>query len=333
MGFIFAIPAAVLAFFARLGWVRGIALLVGAAFSFVLMVSLIGNAATYFSNPPAPLAADEFHKEPRHLALSSDGPFGKFDKQQVQRGFQVYSEVCSACHSLKLVSFRDLKAIGYNDAEIKKIASDWKTQVPSINPDTGEPSTRKALPSDNFPAPFPNEVAARAANNNALPPDLSLITKAREGGAAYVYSLLTGYANQPGYRNEKGEELLRAFPDAKTPPNLHFNPYFANLNIAMPPPLTTSGQVSYEDGTKPTVDQMARDVAAFLAWTAQPDLESRHAAGVAVVIFLLFASILGYLAYQQLWHDAKRVVRPTGALSPVNQAKTRRAKGKAGIAG
>ena len=138
-----------------------------------------------------------FHKEPKELHLASDGPFGKFDKPQLQRGFQVYSEVCSACHSLKLVSFRDLKGLGYNDAEIKKIASDWKTQVPSINPDTGEPATRKALPSDNFPPPFPNEVAARAANNNALPPDLSLITKAREGGAAYVYSLLTGFQNQP----------------------------------------------------------------------------------------------------------------------------------------
>ena len=326
MGLIFAIPAAVLAFFARLGWVRGIALLVGAAFSFVLMVSLIGNAATYFSNPPAPLAADEFHKEPRHLALSSDGPFGKFDKQQIQRGFQVYSEVCSACHSLKLVSFRDLKGIGYNDAEIKKIASDWKTQVPSINPDTGEPSTRKALPSDNFPAPFANEVAARAANNNALPPDLSLITKSREGGAAYVYSILTGFQNQPA-------DLLKKFPDAKTPEGLHYNPYFANLNIAMPPPLTSDGQVSYADGTKPTVDQMARDVAAFLAWTAEPNLEARHAAGFAVVIFLLIGTILGYFAYHQIWDEAKRTVRVTGPLKPENQAKTRRAKAKQGVAG
>jgi ubiquinol-cytochrome c reductase cytochrome c1 subunit len=299
---------------------------IGAVFALILLISLFSNLATYFNNPPAPLAADKWHEEPRHLALSSDGPFGKFDKRQLQRGFQVYSEVCSACHSLHLVSFRDLKGLGYNQAEIKKIASDWKTQVPSINPDTGEPSTRKALPSDTFPAPFANEVAARAANNKALPPDLSLITKAREGGAAYVYSLLTGYRNQPA-------QLLKEFPDAKTPPNLHYNPYFANLNVAMPPPLTTNGQVSYEDGTKPTVDQMAQDVAAFLVWTAQPDLESRHAAGLAVTIFLLIASILGYLAYQQIWHGSKRVVRPTGVLDPENQAKTNRAKGKAGVAG
>jgi ubiquinol-cytochrome c reductase cytochrome c1 subunit len=306
--------------------VRVIAFVVGLVFAGVLLISMISNAATYFSNPPAPLASDEFHREPKELALSSDGPFGKFDKAQLQRGFQVYSEVCSACHSLKLASFRELKGLGYNDAEIKKIASDWKTQVPTINPDTGEPAGRKALASDNFPAPFPNEVAARAANNNALPPDLTLITKAREGGAAYVYSLLTGYQNQPA-------ELLKKFPDAKTPPNLHYNPYFANLNLAMPPPLTSAGQVTYADGTKPTVDQMAKDVAAFLVWAGEPNLESRHAAGLAVTIFLLIASILGYLAYQQIWHDAKRAVRPTGVLDPENRAKANRAKGKAGVAG
>jgi ubiquinol-cytochrome c reductase cytochrome c1 subunit len=305
---------------------RAILGFIGAVFALVLLISMISGVATYVKSPPAPLASEEFHKLPRPLHLASDGAFGKFDKRQLQRGFHVYSEVCSACHSLKLVSFRDLKGLGYDDAEIKKIASDWKTQVPSINPDTGEEATRKALPSDTFPPPFPNEIAARAANNNALPPDLSLITKAREGGAAYVYSLLTGFQNQPA-------ELVKKFPDAKTPPNLHYNPYFANLNIAMPPPLTTDGQVQYEDGTKPTVDQMAKDVAAFLVWTAEPNLESRHAAGMAVVIFLLIGTILGYLAYHQIWDEAKRTVRPTGPLDPANQAKTRRAKAKAGVAG
>ena len=299
---------------------------IGAVFALVLLISFFGGIATYFKSPPLPQASDEFHREPKELALASNGVFGHFDKRQVQRGFQVYSEVCSACHSLDMVAFRDLKKLGYNTAEIKKIASDWKTQVPSLNPDTGEPATRKALPSDYFPSPFPNEIAARAANNNALPPDLSLITKAREGGAAYVYSLLTGYQNQPA-------ELLKKFPEAKTPANLHYNPYFANLNLAMPPPLTSAGQVQYADGTKPTVNQMAADVAAFLVWTAEPNLESRHAAGLAVAIFLLLASILGYFAYRQLWHDAKRAVRPTGALDPKNQAKTRRAKAKAGVAG
>ncbi len=299
---------------------------IGAVFAAVLLISFFSNLATYFQSPPAPLASDVFHREPKELHLASDGPFGKFDKRELQRGFQVYSEVCSACHSLKLVSFRDLKQLGYNDAEIKKIASDWKTQVPSINPDTGEAATRKALPSDSFPAPFPNEVAARAANNNALPPDLSLITKAREGGSAYVYSLITGYQNQPA-------ELLKKFPDAKTPQNLHYNPYFANLNIAMPPPLVSNGQVTYADGTPATVDQMAKDVAAFLAWTAEPNLESRHASGLAICIFLLIASILGYLAYQQLWYSAKREVLPVGSLDPENQAKARRAKAKQGVTG
>src|SRR3954453_20260688 len=305
---------------------RLISYVIGFVFAGILLISLITGVATYIHSPPAPLASEEFHKQPKPLHLASDGPFGKFDNRQLQRGFQVYSEVCSACHSLNLVAFRDLKGLGYNEAEIKKIASDWKTQVPSLNPDTGEAATRKAVPSDTFPSPFANEVAARAANNNALPPDLSLMTKAREGGAAYVYSILTGYQNQPA-------ELLKKFPDAKTPPNLHYNPYFANLNLAMPPPLTTAGQVSYEDGTKPTVDQMAKDVAAFLVWTAEPKLENRHAAGLAVAVFLLFATILGYLAYQQIWYEAKRAVRPTGALDPKNQAKTRRAKAKQGVAG
>ncbi len=318
-------------------FLRAILGFIGFIFALALILSLGSGLKTYFQNPPAPLAAEEFHKEPKPLHLSSDGPFGKFDKAQLQRGLQVYTEVCSACHSLKLVSFRDLKDLGYNDAEVKAFAGSgkqWKIEVPSINPETGEAATRKALPSDTFPAPFANETAARAANNNALPPDLSLITKSREGGAAYVYSLLTGWANQQGYRNEKGEELLKKFPDAKTPPGLHFNPYFANLNIAMPPPLTTDGQVTYADGTKPTVDQMAKDVSAFLVWTAQPDLERRHAAGLAVALFLLIATILAYLAKQQIWHsDERPAVRETGVLDPENQAKTSRAKAKAKIAG
>jgi ubiquinol-cytochrome c reductase cytochrome c1 subunit len=305
---------------------RLISYVIGFVFAGMLLVSLITGVATNLKSPPAPLAAEEFHKHPKSLHLVSDGPFGKFDKRQLQRGFQVYSEVCSACHSLNLVSFHDLKGLGYNEAEIKKIASDWKTQVPSINPDTGEASTRKALPSDHFPSPFPNEVAARAANNNALPPDLSLMTKAREGGAAYVYSIVTGFQSQPA-------ELLKKFPDAKTPQGLHYNPYFANLNIAMPPPLTTAGQVTYADGTPATVDQMAKDVSAFLAWTAEPNLENRHAAGLAIVVFLLFGTILAYLAYRQIWYEAKRAVRVTGPLDPANQAKTRRAKAKQGVAG
>jgi ubiquinol-cytochrome c reductase cytochrome c1 subunit len=310
--------------------VRVIAFFVGLGFAGVLLISLFSGVATEIASPPAPLASEVFHKEPKDLHLASDGPFGHFDKKQVQRGFQVYSEVCSACHSMNQMAFRDLKGIGYNEAEIKKIASDWKTQVPSLNPDTGEASSRKALPSDTIPAPFPNEIAARAANNNALPPDLTLITKAREGGAAYVYSILTGYQNQPA-------ALLKQFPDAKTPQGLHYNPYFANLNLAMPPPLTSGGQVTYAPGNpQPTVDQMAKDVAAFLVWTGEPSLERRHASGIAVVIFLLFATVLAFLAKKQIWadtHGPDSRVDHVGVLDPENQAKVRRAKAKSGVAG
>ena len=307
--------------------VRIIGFLIGLAFAGVLLISLFIGVSDYVSSPPAPTAEEEFHRHPKELHLASDGPFGHFDKQQLQRGLQVYTEVCSACHSLNLVAFHDLTQLGYNEAQVKAYATSgnyWKTEVPGVNPDTGEPSTRKPILADHFPSPYPNDVAARAANNNALPPDLSLITKAREGGAAYVYSLLTGFQPQPA-------ELVKKFPVAKTPPNLHYNPYFANLNIAMPPPLTTEGQVTYSDGTKPTVDQMAKDVAAFLVWTAEPNLERRHAAGIAVFVFLLFASILGYFAYRNIWAEAKRKVVVTGPLDPENKAKRKRASRKAGV--
>ena len=234
---------------------RAIKYLVGLAFAGVLLLSFFVGVSTYISSPPEPTAEEEFHLEHKHLALASDGPFGRFDQKQLQRGFQVYKEVCAACHGLSLVAFHDLEGLGYNDAEIKAIANQWQTEVPSVNPDTGEAATRKALPSDKFPSPYAKETAARAANNNALPPDLSLITKARHGGAAYVYSILTGYKNQAGYRNEKGQELLKEFPSAKTPQGLHFNPYFPNLNLAIPPPLSSDGQVTYAPGNPaPTVD-------------------------------------------------------------------------------
>ena len=299
--------------------------LIGVGFALVLLISFFTGVSDYFRNPPEEAASELLHREPKALALRSDGPFGKFDKAQLQRGFQVYAEVCSACHGINLVSFRDLHQHGYREAEIKKIAADWKTPVPSINPDTGEPATRKGLPSDRFPNPYANETAARAANNNALPPDLSLIAKARAGGAAYVYSLLTGYQNQPA-------ELVREHPDIKTPAGLHYNPYFANLNLAMPPPLR-GGDVTYADGTPNSLAQEAKDVSAFLVWTAEPNLERRHAAGLWVTIFLLVTTILAYLAYRQLWRDAKRAVRVTGPLDPQNQAKSARAKATQGVEG
>ena len=278
--------------------VRIIGGLVGLGFAFVLFLGL-GSSVIGVIREPAPATAEhEFHKAPRELALASDGITGKFNRRQVQRGFQVYKEVCSACHSIHLVSFRDLAQLGYSEAEVKAIANQWSTEAPSINPETGEAATRKNTPADRFPLVFANDVAARAANNNAVPPDLSLMTKAREDGPAYIHSLLTGYQEQPA-------ELLRKFPDAKTPTGLHYNPYFPNLNLAMPPPLTSEGQVTYTDGTRPTVDQMAKDVSAFLVWTAEPKLEARHTAGFAAMIFLAIFCFLAYGAYQSVWRDVK----------------------------
>ncbi|MBA3577302.1 MAG: cytochrome c1 [Sphingomonas sp.] len=303
--------------------VRIIGFLVGLGFVGVLVIALFVGISDWIANPPAPSAEHEFHKHPKALHLASDGPLGHFDQAQLQRGFQVYKEVCAACHGLNLVSFRNLEELGYNEAEVRAIAEQWQIEVPDINPDTGEAATRKANAADRFPDPYPNEVAARAANNNAFPPDLSLITKAREGGAPYLYSLLTGYQNQPA-------ELVHQFPTMKTPPNLYYNPYFANLNIAMPPPLT-EGQVSYADGTSATADQMAKDVTAFLVWAAEPNLARRHAAGLSVIIFLLFATVLGFFAYRNIWAEAKRKVRVTGAIDPENKAKRRSANRKAGV--
>jgi ubiquinol-cytochrome c reductase cytochrome c1 subunit len=280
--------------------VRLIASLVGAAFVFVLAIALFGTVKTAITEPAAEGAEKVFHLHPQDIALPSGGLFGKFDRRQVQRGFQVYKEVCSACHSLRYVHFRDLKQIGYSDAEVKAIAQQWTIEQPSVNPETGEAATRKNVPADPFPSPFANEVAARAANNNALPPDLSLMAKAREDGANYIHALITGYRD-PNTFAVDGERLKVKFPEFTTPKGLHFNPYFANLNIAMPPPLTSDGQVGYVDGTKATKDQMARDVAAFLTWTAEPNLEARHQAGFAAVVSLLGFVFLAWGAYKNVW--------------------------------
>ncbi|WP_167073354.1 cytochrome c1 [Sphingomonas vulcanisoli] len=275
--------------------VRFFAFLVGLGFVSALFVGFVMPRDKQEES-----AAEYVHEhmtlKPVHYSFS--GPFGRYDRRQLQRGFQVYQEVCSACHSMKLVAFRDLEEIGFTKPEVKAIAKQWKVEVPSINDKTGEVSSRKALPSDYFPSPFPNETAARAANNNALPPDMSLLAKAREGGPAYIYHLVTGYATQPA-------GLLAKFPDAKTPDSLYYNPVFANLNIAMPPPLVADGQVTYADGTKATVDQMAQDISAYLMWAAEPKLENRHRAGTAIVIYLLIATALAFGAYRNIWRDMK----------------------------
>jgi ubiquinol-cytochrome c reductase cytochrome c1 subunit len=243
-------------------------------------------------------AEHEFHQHPREVGFASDGPFGKWDYQQLQRGYQVYKEVCSACHSLKYVALRDLAQLGYSEAEVKAEAASWT--VPGIDPTTGETNTGPGTPTDYFPSPFANDVAARAANNNAIPPDLSLMAKARHEGPAYVYSLLTGYRDPNTFGLTNGKTLKEEFPDFETPTGLYFNPYFPNLNLAMAPPLS-DGRVTYADGTQASTDQMAKDVAAFLTWTAEPTLVKRKQTGWAVLGFLLFATLLGWLAKKQVW--------------------------------
>ena len=277
--------------------VRIIGILAGLFFTVAVLWAFATGAYTAATEGLGEATVEsEFHEHPRKVHFASDGAFGHFDRQQLQRGYQVYKEVCSACHSLRLVAFRNLSELGYTEAEVKAEAANW--QVPGIDPNTGEATTRPGTPTDYFPSPFANDVAAAAANNNAIPPDLSLMTKARHEGSAYVYSLLTGYQEQPA-------ELLEQFPDAATPSGLYYNPYFPNLNLAMAPPLTADGQVTYADGTEATIDQMSKDVSAFLTWTAEPTLEKRKQTGWPVLGFLLFATVLAFLAKKQVWAASK----------------------------
>lgn len=277
---------------------RLIAFFVGLFFVLAVIWGLATGAATVIGQGylKEATAEHEFHKHPKEFDFSFNGPFGRWDQNQLQRGLKVYDEVCAACHSLKYVAFRDLAALGLSEGQIKAYAA--KKTVPGIDPNTGEVTTRPGLPTDYFPSPYPNDVAARAANNNAIPPDLSLITKARHDGTNYVASLLTGYQAQPA-------ELLKKFPDSKTGAGLHYNPYFANLNLAMAPPLTANGQVTFDDGSKSDIQSMAKDVAAFLTWTAEPHLVKRRQTGWAVMVFLLFATVLAYMSKQQVWAAVK----------------------------
>ena len=273
--------------------VRLVAMLAGLVFVVAVLWALVIGLIALATEEPVPHAP---YEKPMDLAWSFDGPFGKWDQQQLQRGLKVYDEVCSACHSLKYVAFRDLEQLGYSEAQVKAYAA--AKQVPGIDPNTGEASTRAGLPTDYFPSPYPNNVAAAAANNNAIPPDLSLMTKARGDGTNYVASLLMGY-------QAPSAELLEEHPEAAPGPGLHHNPYFPNLNLAMAPPLTSAGQVTYDDGTEASVEQMSKDVAAFLTWTAEPTLVKRKQTGWPVLIFLLFATVLAYMSKKQIWSAGK----------------------------
>lgn len=215
------------------------------------------------------------------------GAFGTYDRAALQRGFQVYKQVCATCHSVNLLAYRNLSALGFKEEEVKAIASEY--QVTDGPDDEGNMFQRPGKPSDRFVAPFPNEKAARAANNGALPPDLSLIIKARHGNEDYVYSLLTGYGLTP----EVGEKVAEG---------MQYNPYFAGRQIAMPPPLSADA-VTYADGTPATVEQMAKDVVQFLAWASEPDMETRKSTGTKAIIFLIVFSIVLYAVKRSIWKN------------------------------
>jgi ubiquinol-cytochrome c reductase cytochrome c1 subunit len=239
----------------------------------------------------------------KDVDYSFEGPFGKFDRAQLQRGYKVYKEVCAACHSMRLLYFRNLAepgGLGFTEEQVRALAATF--QVEDGPDESGQMFTRPGLPSDRFPSPFPNEQAARAANGGALPTDLSLITKARAGwtgtirqlvkglgGSEYVYSVLTGYEPDP-------PELA-----AEKPPGKFYNPYFAAGHwIGMPPPLS-DGQVAFDDGAPNTAADMARDVSSFLAWAAEPKMEARKALGFQVMIYLIVLAALLYICKERIW--------------------------------
>jgi ubiquinol-cytochrome c reductase cytochrome c1 subunit len=248
---------------------RALAVLVAAALGLICA----GGARAQEEAPPAP-----------HQQWPFEGVFGTYDRAALQRGFQVYKEVCSVCHPVKHLYFRDLAELGYTEDQVKGIAA--QAQVTDGPNDQGEMFQRPARPSDRIPPPFPNDQAARVANNGALPPDLSLIAKAREGGPDYVYAILIGFKDPPG--------------GFKLNPNMYYDEYFAGHQIAMPPPLNPD-QVKYADGTPGTVPQMAHDVVSFLSWAAEPNLDERHRMGFKVFLFLIIATGVFYAAKRKIW--------------------------------
>ena len=214
------------------------------------------------------------------------GLFGTFDRAALQRGFVVYKDVCSACHGLRLVAYRNLAEIGFSEDAIKAVAA--TVEIEDGPDDEGEHYMRPGRPSDRFKSPAPNDEAARALNNGALPPDLSLLTKALPGGPDYIHAVMTGFEDAP--------------PGMTVPEGMHYNRNYAGNMIAMAPPLTEDG-VEYADGTKATVAQQAHDVTTFLAWAAEPELEERKRMGVKVILFLLLMTGLLYVAKRRIWRD------------------------------
>tara|TARA_B100000029_G_scaffold403496_1_gene403298 strand:- start:1058 stop:1846 length:789 start_codon:yes stop_codon:yes gene_type:complete len=218
---------------------------------------------------------------------SFEGITGKFDRSSLQRGYQVYNEVCSSCHSMRLLSYRNLGEKGgpeFSLEQVKAIASNFEIQDGPN--EEGEMFTRPGRPSDKFILPYPNVQAASAANGGAYPPDMSVLVKARKGGANYIYSLLMGYDEPP--------------VDFKLEEGVHYNKYMNGNKIKMAKPLA-EGLIIYADGTNATEAQMAKDVTTFLAWAAEPHLEARHKTGVRVIIFLIVLTILVYFSMKRLW--------------------------------
>lgn len=233
-----------------------------------------------------PLMAAETPDELIEVDWPHEGFFGAYDPAALQRGFQVYSNVCASCHSLDYIAFRNLASLGYTEDQVSAIASTFTvTDGPN---DQGEMFERPATASDYFPSPYENEAAARVANGGAYPPDLSLITKARASGSDYLYSLLVGYEDPP--------------PDVELQPGMYWNEYYAGHQIAMPPPLN-EGVVEYQDGTEATVAQMSMDVTQFLNWAAEPTLEIRKQTGIKVILFLTVMTGVFYAYKRQIWAD------------------------------
>ncbi len=251
-----------------------------------MMKKLIIAAAIAFAGFHAGAAQAAEGKELPARDWSFSGIFGQYDRGAMQRGFQVYREVCSGCHSLKAIAFRNLEALGYGEDEIKAIAAEYT--VEDGPDDEGEMFERPGQPADRIPSPFANSQAAAAANNGAAPPDLSLMTKARDGGADYLHALLTGYTDPPD-----GMELL----DVQS-----YNLYFPGNVTAMAPPLDED-LVEYGDGTPATVEQMATDITTFLAWAAEPEMEERKRMGIKVILFLLVFTGVLYAVKRKVWAD------------------------------
>ena len=238
------------------------------------------------------VSASEAEQHPPQLHWHFEGPFGTYDRAAAQRGYQVYAEVCSACHSLQLLAYRNLMELDLTENQVKGLIKD--IQVPDLG-DDGQPIERPARLSDSFRKPFPNPAAAAAANNGKAPPDLSVMIKAREDGPNYVHGILTGYVPFDKLTPEQIKEFSVTKDD-------NFNKYFPGHKIGMPPPLADD-KVTYADGTKPTLDQEASDVVQFLAWASEPHMEDRKRTGVRVILFLLAMAGLMYAVKRQVWSD------------------------------